>query len=41
VAAKFSRSVKTISNQKQTAFKKLGIRSIAELAALRDGSGAW
>ncbi|MDQ2138364.1 response regulator transcription factor [Alcaligenaceae bacterium A4P071] len=41
VAAKFSRSVKTISNQKQTAFKKLGIRSIAELASLRDGSGAW
>ena len=36
VAAKFSRSSKTISNQKQSAFKKLGIRTLAELAAFRD-----
>jgi two-component system capsular synthesis response regulator RcsB len=35
IAAKFSRSVKTISNQKQSAFKKLGIRSITELADLK------
>ena len=36
VAAKFSRSTKTISNQKQSAFRKLGVRSLVELSALRD-----
>lgn len=36
VADKFSRSAKTISNQKQSAFKKLGIRTLVELAAYRD-----
>lgn len=36
VAHKFSRSAKTISNQKQSAFKKLGIRTLVELAAYRD-----
>lgn len=36
IAAKFSRSVKTISNQKQSAFKKLGIRSFSELVPFRD-----
>ncbi len=36
VAVKFSRSTKTISNQKQSAFRKLGVRSLVELSALRD-----
>jgi two-component system capsular synthesis response regulator RcsB len=31
IAAKFARSVKTISGQKQSAFRKLGIRSDSEL----------
>jgi DNA-binding NarL/FixJ family response regulator len=35
IAAKFSRSPKTISAQKQSAFRKLGIRSDAELFASR------
>lgn len=35
IAAKFSRSSKTISTQKQAAFRKLGIRSDAELFASR------
>lgn len=36
IAAKFSRSTKTISNQKQAAFRKLGIRTLVEVAAYRD-----
>ena len=36
IASKYSRTVKTISNQKQAAFRKLGIRSIAELVQFRD-----
>lgn len=35
IAAKFDRSCKTISTQKQAAFRKLGIRSDAELFASR------
>ena len=35
IASKFSRSPKTISAQKQSAFRKLGIRSDAELFASR------
>ncbi|MDD2058618.1 response regulator transcription factor [Pseudomonas sp. GD03860] len=35
IAAKFSRSVKTISTQKQAAFKKLGLRSDNELYKVR------
>jgi len=35
IAAKFARSCKTISTQKQAAFRKLGIRSDAELFASR------
>lgn len=35
IAVKFSRSSKTISTQKQAAFRKLGIRSDAELFASR------
>ncbi|BCQ69135.1 hypothetical protein PEQA60_31250 [Pseudomonas sp. Eqa60] len=31
IASKFSRSIKTISGQKQAAFRKLGIRTDAEL----------
>ncbi|VEB43026.1 Capsular synthesis regulator component B [Chromobacterium violaceum] len=31
IAVKFSRSIKTISNQKQSALKKLGLRSDNEL----------
>ncbi len=36
IAAKFSRSVKTVSNQKQSAFRKLGIATTAELMMMRD-----
>lgn len=36
IAEKFSRSVKTISTQKQSAFKKLGIQSDHELYKIRD-----
>jgi DNA-binding CsgD family transcriptional regulator len=35
IAAKFARSSKTISTQKQSALRKLGIRSDAELFASR------
>ncbi|KWA82229.1 hypothetical protein WL29_26600 [Burkholderia ubonensis] len=35
IASKFSRSPKTISAQKQSAYRKLGIRSDAELFASR------
>jgi DNA-binding NarL/FixJ family response regulator len=35
IAVKFSRSVKTISTQKQAAFKKLGLRSDNELYKVR------
>lgn len=35
IASKFSRSRKTISTQEQSAFRKLGIRSDAELFASR------
>ena len=36
IAAKFNRSLKTISTQKSTAYKKLGIQSDAELFKMRD-----
>jgi len=36
IAEKFSRSVKTISGQKQTAMKKLGLKADHELFILRD-----
>lgn len=36
IAEKFSRSIKTISTQKQSAFKKLGVRSDNELFKIRD-----
>jgi two-component system capsular synthesis response regulator RcsB len=36
IADKFSRSRKTISSQKQSAMKKLGLRADSELLALRD-----
>ena len=36
IALKFSRSAKTISNQKQSAFRKLGIRTLVEVATYRD-----
>ena len=36
IAEKFSRSHKTISSQKQSAMKKLGLRADSELFALRD-----
>jgi two-component system capsular synthesis response regulator RcsB len=36
IAAKFNRSLKTISTQKSTAYKKLGIRGDAELFKMRD-----
>lgn len=36
IATKFSRSTKTISNQKQAAFRKLGIRTLVEVANYRD-----
>ncbi len=36
IAEKFSRSIKTISTQKQSAFKKLGLRSDNELYKVRD-----
>lgn len=36
IAVKFSRSAKTISNQKQAAFRKLGIRTLVEVATYRD-----
>lgn len=36
IASKFARSVKTVSNQKQSAFKKLGVGTIAELMSMRD-----
>jgi two-component system capsular synthesis response regulator RcsB len=36
IANKFSRSIKTVSNQKQSAFKKLGVSTMAELMAVRD-----
>lgn len=36
IAEKFSRSIKTISTQKQSAFKKLGVRSDNELYKIRD-----
>jgi two-component system capsular synthesis response regulator RcsB len=35
IATKFSRSVKTVSNQKQSAFKKLGVSTVAELISVR------
>jgi DNA-binding NarL/FixJ family response regulator len=35
IAGKFSRSIKTVSNQKQSAFKKLGVSNVAELLAVR------
>ena len=35
IALKFERSVKTISTQKQAAFKKLGLRSDNELFKIR------
>lgn len=35
IAEKFSRSIKTISSQKQSAFKKLGLRSNNELFKIR------
>lgn len=35
IAAKLQRSIKTVSTQKQSAFKKMGIRSDMELARLR------
>lgn len=37
IARKFSRSMKTISGQKQAAFRKLGIRTDAELFKLEQG----
>ena len=36
IAAKYNRSLKTISTQKSTAFKKLGIHSDAELFKMRE-----
>ncbi|WNL45727.1 response regulator transcription factor [Dyella sp. BiH032] len=36
IAAKFNRSLKTISTQKSTAYKKLGIRGDAELFKMRE-----
>jgi two-component system capsular synthesis response regulator RcsB len=36
IAAKFNRSLKTISTQKSTAYKKLGIQSDAELFKMRE-----
>ena len=36
IAAKFNRSLKTISTQKSTAYKKLGIHSDAELFKMRE-----
>jgi|GEM_PF-37100 len=36
IAVKYSRSTKTISNQKLAAFRKLGIRTLVEVAAYRD-----
>jgi len=36
IAAKYNRSLKTISTQKSTAFKKLGIQSDAELFKMRE-----
>jgi len=36
IAEKFSRSRKTISSQKQSAMKKLGLHADSELFALRD-----
>ncbi|ARP85101.1 response regulator transcription factor [Bordetella genomosp. 9] len=36
IAAKFSRSIKTISTQKTSAFRKLGLRSLGELYKLRN-----
>lgn len=36
IAAKFSRSVATISSQKASAYRKLGVRSNSELFKLRD-----
>jgi DNA-binding NarL/FixJ family response regulator len=35
-ARKFSRSVKTVSNQKQSAFRKLGIRTLGELFKIQE-----
>lgn len=39
IAAKFSRDINTISTQKQSAFRKLGIRSDNELFKLREQLG--
>jgi DNA-binding NarL/FixJ family response regulator len=39
IAAKFNRSVKTISTQKVTAFRKLGVSSYAELFRLQEARG--
>jgi two component transcriptional regulator, LuxR family len=36
IARKFSRSIKTISGQKQTGMRKLGIRNDFELMLLRN-----
>jgi len=36
IAQKYSRSVKTISNQKQSAYRKLGIRTDVEVASYRE-----
>lgn len=36
IAVKYSRSSKTIANQKLSAFRKLGLRTVVEVAAFRD-----
>ncbi|WP_256737652.1 response regulator transcription factor [Pseudomonas sp. dw_358] len=41
IAAKFSRSVKTISAQKQSAFRKLGVRNNNELFKIRTHLDEW
>jgi two-component system capsular synthesis response regulator RcsB len=41
IAAKFSRSVKTISAQKQSAFRKLGLRNNNELFKIRPQLDGW
>ena len=38
-ARKFSRSIKTVTNQRRAAFCKLGIRTLAELFKIRDQLG--